>query len=228
MDETPRTYCCIDLKSFYASVECVDRKWDPFEKNLVVADPERTEKTICLAVSPAMKALGVPGRCRVFEIPEGIEYFMAKPRMRLYMEVSAKIVSIYLRFVSAADLHVYSIDECFIDLTPYLSLYKTSAKALVDRMRAAVYEETGASRPLPASSNLFLAKVALDITASTAKTASACWTKRASSSTSGITVPSPISGRSDAVSLRGSRALAFAILKGWPMPISICSTESSA
>lgn len=78
VDETPRTYCCIDLKSFYASVECVDRKWDPFEKNLVVADPERTEKTICLAVSPAMKALGVPGRCRVFEIPEGIEYFMGE------------------------------------------------------------------------------------------------------------------------------------------------------
>ena len=165
VDETPRTYCCIDLKSFYASVECVDRKWDPFEKNLVVADPERTEKTICLAVSPAMKALGVPGRCRVFEIPEGIEYFMAKPRMRLYMEVSAKIVSIYLRFVSAADLHVYSIDECFIDLTPYLSLYKTSAKALVDRMRAAVYEETGITATAGIGPNLFLAKVALDITA---------------------------------------------------------------
>ena len=155
VDETPRTYCCIDLKSFYASVECVDRKWDPFEKNLVVADPERTEKTICLAVSPAMKALGVPGRCRVFEIPEGIEYFMAKPRMRLYMEVSAKIVSIYLRFVSAADLHVYSIDECFIDLTPYLSLYKTSAKALVDRMRAAVYEETGITATAGIAPNLF-------------------------------------------------------------------------
>ena len=163
--ETSRTYCCIDLKSFYASVECVDRKWDPFEKNLVVADPERTEKTICLAVSPAMKALGVPGRCRVFEIPEGIEYFMAKPRMRLYMEVSAKIVSIYLRFVSAADLHVYSIDECFIDLTPYLSLYKTSAKALVGRMRAAVYEETGITATAGIGPNLFLAKVALDITA---------------------------------------------------------------
>lgn len=173
-----RTYCCIDLKSFYASVECVDRKWDPFEKNLVVADPERTEKTICLAVSPAMKALGVPGRCRVFEIPEGIEYFMAKPRMRLYMEVSAKIVSIYLRFVSAADLHVYSIDECFIDLTPYLSLYKTSAKALVDRMRAAVYEETGITATAGIGPNLFLAKVALDVTASTVKTASVCWTKR--------------------------------------------------
>lgn len=163
--ETSRTYCCIDLKSFYASVECVDRKWDPFEKNLVVADPERTEKTICLAVSPAMKALGVPGRCRVFEIPEGIEYFMAKPRMRLYMEVSAKIVSIYLRFVSAADLHVYSIDECFIDLTPYLSLYKTSAKTLVDRMRTAVYEETGITATAGIGPNLFLAKVALDVTA---------------------------------------------------------------
>lgn len=165
VSETPKTYCCIDLKSFYASVECVARKWDPFEKNLVVADPERTEKTICLAVSPAMKALGVPGRCRVFEIPEGIEYFMAKPRMRLYMEVSAKIVSIYLRFVSAADLHVYSIDECFIDLTPYLSLYKTSAKILVDRMRDAVYAETGITATAGIGPNLFLAKVALDVAA---------------------------------------------------------------
>ena len=95
-----RTYLCIDLKSFYASVECADRGLDPFTTNLVVADPDRTEKTICLAVSPALKALGLPGRCRVFEIPEGVDYVMARPRMRRYMDVSADIYSVYLRYVS--------------------------------------------------------------------------------------------------------------------------------
>lgn len=165
MNETPKTYCCIDLKSFYASVECVDRGWDPYEAHLVVADPERTEKTICLAVSPALKALGVPGRCRVFEIPDGIEYEMARPRMRRYMGVSAKIVATYLRFVSAADLHVYSIDECFIDLTPYLALYRKSAIELVDMLREAVFAETKITATAGIGPNLFLAKVALDITA---------------------------------------------------------------
>ncbi len=165
MDNEKRTYCCIDLKSFYASVECVARKRDPFKEKLVVADPERTEKTICLAVSPALKALGVPGRCRVFEIPKGIEYTMAKPRMKLYMKVSAKIVSIYLRYISADDIHVYSIDECFIDLTPYISLYKRSAKEIVELLRKKVFEETGITATAGIGSNLFLAKVALDITA---------------------------------------------------------------
>ncbi len=131
----------------------------------MVADPERTEKTICLAVSPALKALGVPGRCRVFEIPKGIEYTMAKPRMKLYMEVSAKIVSIYLRYISADDIHVYSIDECFIDLTPYISLYKRNAKDIVELLRRKVFEETGITATAGIGSNLFLAKVALDITA---------------------------------------------------------------
>ena len=147
MAETEKTYCCIDLKSFYASVECVDAGLDPYKDNLVVADPDRTEKTICLAVSPAMKALGVPGRCRVFEIPKGIEYIMAKPRMRLYMEVSAKIVATYLEYVSADDLHVYSIDECFIDLTPYMALYRKSAKELVEMLRSEVGHRTVHYRP---------------------------------------------------------------------------------
>lgn len=160
-----RTYCCIDLKSFYASVECRARGLDPYEARLVVADPERTEKTICLAVSPALKALGVPGRCRVFQIPKDIDYIMAKPRMRLYMEVSARIVATYLRYVSAADLHVYSIDECFIDLTPYLALYGKSAKDLVNTLRDAVFEETGITATAGVGPNLFLAKVALDVTA---------------------------------------------------------------
>ena len=123
-----RTYVCIDLKSFYASVECVDRGLDPLTANLVVADPDRTEKTICLAITPSMKALGLSSRCRVFEIPENVDYVMAKPRMQRYMEASADIYSIYLRFVSPEDVHPYSIDECFIDATPYLSLYRTSAR----------------------------------------------------------------------------------------------------
>ena len=165
MKDESKTYCCIDLKSFYASVECIARGKDPYQHPLVVADPARGEKTICLAVSPALKARGVPGRCRVFEIPKGIEYEKAKPRMRLYMEVSAKIVATYLKFVSASDLHVYSIDECFIDLTPYITLYKMSAKDLVEQLRTAVYEETGITATAGIGPNLFLAKVALDVTA---------------------------------------------------------------
>lgn len=110
-----RTYVCIDLKSFYASVECRERGLDPMTTNLVVADPERSDKTICLAVSPAMKKLGVPGRCRVFEIPKGIEYIMAPPRMQLYIDYSAEIYAIYLKYISKEDIHVYSIDEVFMD-----------------------------------------------------------------------------------------------------------------
>ena len=109
-----RVYACIDLKSFYASVECVERGLDPFTTNLVVADPDRQEATICLAITSAMKALGIPNRCRVYEIPKGIKYIMAKPRMRLYMQRSAEIYSIYLRYISPDDIYVYSIDECFI------------------------------------------------------------------------------------------------------------------
>lgn len=165
MEESERTYCCIDLKSFYASVECVARGVDPYTTNLVVADPERTEKTICLAVSPALKKLGISGRPRVFEIPKNIDFIMAKPRMSLYMEVSAKIVATYLRYISAADLHVYSIDECFIDLTPYLSLYKKSAHELVDMLRDAVFAETKITATAGVGPNLFLAKVALDVLA---------------------------------------------------------------
>lgn len=165
MSNWPKTYCCIDLKSFYASVECVDKGKDPYTWRLVVADKSRTEKTICLAVSPALKALGVPGRCRLFEVPKHPTFDIAKPRMRRYMEVSAQIVSIYLRFVSAADLHVYSIDECFIDLTPYITLYKKSAKDLVNMLREAVFAETRITATAGIGPNLFLAKVALDVTA---------------------------------------------------------------
>lgn len=158
-------YVCIDLKCFYASVECADRGLDPFSDNLVVADPARTDKTICLAISPAMKALGVRNRCRVFEIPEGIRYTMAKPRMRRYMEVSAAIYAIYLRYVSADDVHVYSIDECFIDAAPYLALYGTDARGFATMLMDAVLAETRICATAGIGTNLFLAKVALDVTA---------------------------------------------------------------
>ena len=160
-----KTYLCIDLKSFYASVECADRGLDPFVDNLVVADPERSCTTICLAITPAMKALGVKNRCRVFEIPDGIDYTMARPRMRRYMEVSAGIYAIYLRFVSPEDVHVYSIDECFIDATPYLPLYGMDARAFARTLMTAVFQETGICATAGVGTNLFLAKVALDITA---------------------------------------------------------------
>lgn len=160
-----KTYLCIDLKSFYASVECVARGLDPLASRLVVADPARSRTTICLAVSPALKALGVKNRCRVFEIPESIDYIMAPPRMRRYMEVSAEIYAVYLRYVSPEDVHVYSIDECFIDATPYLSLYRTDARSFAKTLMRAVLDETGIPATAGIGTNLFLAKVALDISA---------------------------------------------------------------
>lgn len=160
-----RTYICIDLKTFYASVECRERGLDPFTTNLVVADPDRSHKTICLAITPAMKNLGIRNRCRVFEIPEGINYIMAKPRMRRYMEVSADIYSVYLKYISPDDIHVYSIDECFIDVTPYLELYGKTPKQMAVMLMEAVFEATGICATAGIGTNLFLAKVALDITA---------------------------------------------------------------
>lgn len=162
--EGKRTYLCIDLKSFYASVECHERRLDPMRTNLVVADPERTDKTICLAVSPSMKALGVPGRCRVFEIPAGISYITASPRMQLYMDYSAEIYSIYLRYIAKEDMHVYSIDEVFMDVTDYLSLYQMTAKELGIRIMQDILETTGIPAAAGIGSNLYLAKIAMDIT----------------------------------------------------------------
>lgn len=160
-----KTYLCIDLKTFFASVECAERGLDPFTTNLVVADPERTEKTICLAITPAMKALGIRNRCRVFEIPPGIEYIMAKPRMRLYMQKSVQIYRIYLRYIAPEDMHVYSIDEVFIDATPYLGLYGLTARQLANMLRDTVFAETGITATAGIGPNLFQAKVALDVTA---------------------------------------------------------------
>lgn len=163
--DTGHIYLCIDLKSFYASVECVERGLDPLTTRLVVADPTRSNGTICLAVTPAMKALGVKNRCRVFEIPAGIEYLTAKPCMKHYMEASADIYEVYLRYISPEDIHIYSIDECFIDATPYLELYGKTPRELATMLMDAVREETGIPATAGMGTNLFLAKVALDITA---------------------------------------------------------------
>lgn len=158
-------YLCIDLKSFYASVECVERGFDPMTTDLVVADPERTEKTICLAVSPSLKAKGVRNRCRVFEIPKNFDYFMAPPRMQRYIDYSAEIYAIYLKYVAKEDIHVYSIDEVFMDVTSYLPLYQCTARELGERIRADVLKTTGIPSSCGVGTNMFLAKVALDISA---------------------------------------------------------------
>lgn len=168
-DRSDRVYACIDLKSFFASVECVERGLDPMTARLAVADPDREEATICLAITPAMKRLGIKNRCRVFEIPEGTKYIMAKPRMKLYMEKSAEIYSVYLKYISPDDIHVYSIDECFIDLTPYLKLYHKSPRELVKLLMSEVKLSTGIPSSAGIGTNLFLAKVALDILAKRAE-----------------------------------------------------------
>lgn len=158
-------YICIDLKSFYASVECAARHLDPMTTNLVVADPSRTEKTICLAVSPSLKAMGIPGRCRLFEIPKNIDFIIAPPRMSLYIDISARIYGIFLRYLSADDIHPYSIDECFMDVTDYLDLYGLSAKQLAEQMMADILRETGITSACGIGTNLYLCKIALDIMA---------------------------------------------------------------
>ena len=158
-------FLCIDLKTFYASVECVERNLDPFATNLVVADPARGEGTICLAVSPRMKMLGVKNRCRVFEIPPNIKYIMAPPCMKKYMEYSANIYAIYLKYFSKEDIHVYSIDEAFMDATKYLKLYKVSAVELAKNIMQDIYRTYGITATAGIGTNLYLAKIALDITA---------------------------------------------------------------
>ena len=160
-----KTYLCIDLKSFYASCECVVRGLDPFKTNLVVADGSRGRGAICLAISPAMKALGIKNRCRVFEIPDNVDYIIAKPRMKRYMEYSANIYSIYLKYVAKEDILVYSVDECFFDVTAYLSLYNKTPREMAKMLIDAVYGETGIRATAGVGTNMFLAKVALDVTA---------------------------------------------------------------
>lgn len=172
----PNTYIAIDLKSFYASVECIDRGLNPLTTNLVVADPSRTEKTICLAVSPSLKAYGISGRARLFEVEQKlkelkqrtgkeVEYIIAPPRMARYIEVSADIYAIYLKYVSPEDIHVYSIDECFMDVSNYLKLYQMPARELAARIINNVLDSTGITATAGIGSNLYLSKIALDIVA---------------------------------------------------------------
>ena len=187
-----RQYIAIDLKSFYASVECAERGLNPLDACLVVADASRTEKTICLAVSPALKAYGVPGRPRLFEVVQrvrevnryrgrsgtstsgrelaqrhelAVDYIVAPPRMQLYLDYSARIYNIYLRHIAAEDIHVYSIDEVFIDATAYLSTYKLTAHELAMRMIREVLEETGITATAGIGTNMYLCKIAMDIVA---------------------------------------------------------------
>ncbi len=199
----PRQYIAIDLKSFYASVEAKERGLDPLNTNLVVADPSRTEKTICLAVSPSLKRYGIPGRARLFEVVQkirevnierrnkaqgrgftgqsylaseldadtGLEltYITAPPRMALYMEYSTRIYNIYLKYVAPEDIHVYSIDEVFMDVTQYLAAYKLTARELAQKMIKQVLEETGITATAGIGTNLYLCKVAMDIVAKRVK-----------------------------------------------------------
>lgn len=199
MSESNRVYIAIDLKSFYASVECRDRGLDPLGVNLVVADSSRTEKTICLAVTPSLKAYGISGRARLFEVVQSVKeinaarlcrspshrltgssytaaelerspelalsYITAPPRMARYMEVSSEIYGIYLRYISPDDIHVYSVDEVFIDATSYLRLYGITAGELAERLVRQVFETTGITATAGIGTNLYLCKIAMDIVA---------------------------------------------------------------
>lgn len=171
-----RIYIAIDLKSFYASVECVERGLDPLTTNLVVADASRTEKTICLAVSPSLKAYGISGRARLFEVVQKvneikkltgrqIDYIVASPRMHKYIEVSAAIYEEYLKYVSSEDIHVYSIDEVFIDITDYLTLYEMTSYEITVNIIHNIYEKTRITATAGIGTNLYLAKIAMDIMA---------------------------------------------------------------
>ena len=194
-----RMYICIDLKSFYASVECIERNLDPMTTNLVVADASRTEKTICLAVSPALKSFGIPGRPRLFEVVQKVKainnqrrwsapnkklegessnylelkknpslalsYITAPPRMAYYMEYSTRIYNVYLKYIAPEDIHVYSIDEVFIDVTNYLTTYNLSARELAMKIIRDVLDTSGITATAGIGTNMYLAKIAMDIVA---------------------------------------------------------------
>lgn len=164
-----RTYFCIDMKSFYASVECAERGYNPFETNLVVADLTRSVNTLCLAVTPKMKSLGVKNRCRIADIPKGIRYEAAPPRMGLYIQYAADIYSIYLDYIDPKDIHVYSIDESFIDATDYIKLYNTDAFGFAKLLMGEIESRCHIPSTAGIGTNLYLAKIALDITAKHAK-----------------------------------------------------------
>lgn len=156
-------YLCIDFKTFFASVECVERGLDPFSTNLVVADESRGNGTICLAITPRMKMLGIKNRCRLFEIPKEVKYIIAKPRMEKYIEYAANIYAIYLKYIAKEDIHVYSIDESFLDITHYLKAYKMKAIELAKVIMKDIFDTYGITSTCGIGSNLYLAKIALDI-----------------------------------------------------------------
>ena len=157
-------YFVVDMKSFYASVECVLRGLDPLETSLVVADESKGKGTICLAISPKMKSLGVKNRCRLFEI-EIKDFIIAKPKIKKYIEFSADIYGVLLKLFDKKDIFVYSIDECFIDVTSYLKFFKIDKFKLAQKVIFSIKEETGIPAAVGIGTNLFLAKVALDICA---------------------------------------------------------------
>ena len=167
--EQESTYLCIDMKTFYASVECAERGLNPFETNLVVADLTRGKNALCLAITPQLKAMGIKNRCRISEIPSNVKYIVAPPRMSLYIEYAADIYAIYLKYFSNQDIHVYSIDESFIDVTDYLKLYKMSARAMARFLINEILEKKGIPSTIGIGTNLYLAKIALDITAKHSK-----------------------------------------------------------
>ena len=169
MKAKQRTYLCIDMKSFYASVECAERGYNPFETNLVVADLTRGANALCLAISPKMKALGVRNRCRLSEIPKNVRYETAPPRMALYIEYTANIYALYLEYFDPRDIHVYSIDESFIDVTDYLKIYKTDGYGIAKMLMNGIADRYHIPSTAGIGTNLYLAKIALDITAKHAK-----------------------------------------------------------
>lgn len=165
MAKKERIYFVIDMKSFFASVECAERGLNPYETPLVVADAERTEATICLAVSPKLKSMGVKNRCRLYEIPPNLEYIIARPQMKKYIEYAAEIYGIYLKYIDSSDIYVYSIDECFIDATDYLKIYRLTPVAFAKKLMNEIWENLGIPSSAGIGTNMYLAKIALDITA---------------------------------------------------------------
>ena len=170
-----RNIMCIDLKSFFASCECIERGLDPFKVPLVVANPKQGNGAITLAVTPYLKSQGVASRSRLYEIPKNIKYTIVPPRMKLYIEKSKEIVSIYLDYVAKEDLHIYSIDECFLDVTDYLKLYKKSDYELAEEILKTIQEKTGLTATCGIGPNLLLAKVAMDTEAKKYKNGIAKW-----------------------------------------------------
>ncbi len=171
-----RHILCIDLKSFFASVECIDRGLNPFEVPLVVANPKQGKGAITLAVTPYLKQMGIKGRTRLYEIPKTISYQIVPPRMRLYLQKSKEVISIYLDFIAEEDLHVYSIDECFLDVTNYLWMYQKTDEELALTILKTIEEKTGLTATCGIGPNLFLAKVAMDVEAKKYKNGIAKWT----------------------------------------------------